>query len=188
MLSFADRVLTVLAVVVQGKADEREWWWRRVLRWLSRLRGSVANKLRKLRDRLWGKPEGPHKAKTGDTQADDKHLQTLRESIQNARHQLRDLEKRGQYVRQVRELDDELVEGLKAAGLGRGGELCETIDSLAMAAWDLHDDSICLPRDPSESGASTLVSNSIVHGLREGEAKRSFTVALRVRRLVYSYL
>lgn len=142
---------------LQEKAGECDWWWRRVLSWLSRLRGSFAGKLRKLRDRLSGK----RKAKPCSIEVDDES-----EQVKMMRDQLEDLQRRlRKYqtpevpcARRVRELDVQFVDMLNAAGLGRDGMLCKSLDALTMAVWDLHDDNTCLRDYAYNNNDTTVVS------------------------------
>lgn len=139
---------------LQKKAGECDWWWRRVLSWLSRLRGSFAGKLRKLRDRLSGK----RKAKPCSIEVDDQQVNRMRDEIQALQRRLQKYQTQVPSARRVLELDVQFVEMLNAAGLGRDGVLCKSLDALTMAVWDLHDDNTCLRDYANHKTGSTVVS------------------------------
>lgn len=163
---------------VQAKEAVRNgWWWRRVLQWLSRLRGSLASKLRKLRERLTGKtfnssasPQDqaaqPNPAQATATQG----IATLRQSLKVAKRELHAL---GTYVKAERtrqELDDWTVDQLENMGLGREGLLCQTLQTLAKSTWDLQDDVAALQSSIAPTANDKLVSHTrdAPDGLRRG--------------------
>lgn len=146
---------------VQAKEAVRNgWWWRRVLQWLSRLRGSLASKLRKLREKLTGKTfnssASPQDQATETTTAQG--IATLRQSLKVAKRKLYTL---GTYVKATRtrqELDDWTVDQLESMGLGREGLLCQTLQTLAKSTWDLQDDVAALQSARAPTAKDKLVS------------------------------
>jgi uncharacterized protein YjiS (DUF1127 family) len=173
-------VETELWWCVQAKEAVRNgWWWRRVLQWLSRLRGSLASKLRKLRERLTGKTsnssashqdQAPEATTTPGIATLRQSIATLRQSLEVAR---RELYTHGTYLKATRtrqELDDWTVDQLENMGLGREGLLCQTLETLAKSTWDLQDDVAALRSDRAPTAKDKLVSpmRDAPDGLRRG--------------------
>jgi hypothetical protein len=98
----------------------------------------MASKLRKLRDRLWGKREKdstPSKATEVVEPRESEAMARLRRQLQAAKAHVAACEKRVSEQSTVLEMDETLTDQLGAAG-----ELRPAVEAMLKSTWDTQDD------------------------------------------------